>query len=223
MLPELHLIFSAYHQLCSRIDNIFNEVAQIWTGCVHCSPGCSDCCNALFDISLVEAMYINDAFRRTYAYGLARSEILERAGSVDRKLARLKYDLFLEEKEGRRPEEIIRRASRMRMRCPLLGNEGKCMLYEHRPIACRIYGIPLAIDEETHVCGFSSFQPGHIYPSIKIKKINHILKDLSKAIGSTIKSSYSCLHETFIPISMALLTDYSESYLDVNHPCWSGE
>ena len=88
MIPDLSPIFSRYEKLRAEADNIFKQMSQNFPDCVTCAKGCSDCCHALFDLSLVEAMYINRAFKAAFDYGAQRSEILTRAAATDRSATR---------------------------------------------------------------------------------------------------------------------------------------
>ena len=216
MIPDLSSIFSAYERLRDQADLIFAQVAKSQgPECVTCHKGCSDCCNALFDLSLVEAMYINHAFIKAFDYGPKRSEILTRADRADRQLTRMKRDLFHEEKKGIDTMTIMNDAATMRMRCPLLGDDGLCELYDARPITCRLYGIPTVIGNQGHVCGFSGFKEGMKYPTVKLDKIQNALQDMSLAIERGVQSRFDKLHEVYMPLSMALLTNFDESFLGI--------
>ena len=212
MIPDLSSIFSAYERLRDQADLIFAQVAKSQgPECVTCHKGCSDCCNALFDLSLVEAMYINHAFIKAFDYGPKRSEILTRADRADRQLTRMKRDLFHEEKKGIDTMTIMNDAATMRMRCP----DGLCELYDARPITCRLYGIPTVIGNQGHVCGFSGFKEGMKYPTVKLDKIQNALQDMSLAIERGVQSRFDKLHEVYMPLSMALLTNFDESFLGI--------
>ncbi|MCR4665980.1 MAG: YkgJ family cysteine cluster protein [Desulfovibrio sp.] len=215
MIPDLTPIFSRYEALRQEVDALFQTVTRQFPECVHCQKGCNDCCSALFDLSFVEAMYINKAFEKAFDYGKERSDILTRASDVDRKLTRLKRELFKLEKNGTPEEEIMRKAAEARMPCPLLGNEGTCLLYEARPITCRIYGIPTAIAAESHVCGLSDFSPHATYPTVKMDKIQARLEAMSADIASLTGSRFT-LDQVYVPLSMALLTRYDEQYLGIS-------
>ena len=216
MIPDLSPIFTAYEKLRDQVDGIFAQVlASQGPERVTCRKGCSDCCHALFDLTLVEAMYLNRAFGKAYGFGPERSAILERASEVDRMLARLKRDLFREEKKGIAPESIMKEAAGERMRCPLLGDDGLCALYEARPLTCRIYGIPTVIAGQGHVCGLSGFDKGGQYPTVKLDKIHKALDDMSLAIERGVQSRFDKLHEVYMPLSMALLTDFDEQFLGI--------
>ena len=215
MIPDLSPIFSRYEVLRAEADALFARVREAQPDCVTCKEGCSDCCHALFDLSLVEAMYLNRAFEAAFAHGPERSDILARASESDRRLTRLKRELFRAEKDGEKPEAIMAQAAQARLRCPLLDREDRCLLYAARPITCRLYGVPTAIAGQGHVCGFSAFEKGRPYPSVHLDKIQARLEELSRDVAATVKSRFTELHEVYVPLSMALLTRYDEAYLGI--------
>ncbi|WP_337391828.1 hypothetical protein [Desulfovibrio sp.] len=106
-------------------------------------------------------------------------------------------------------------AARIKCRCPLLGDDDRCLLYQARPITCRLYGVPTAIAGQGHVCGFAAFEKGKSYPTVYLDKIQSRLEDLSREIGRTVNSRFRELHEVYVPLSMALITNYDEAYLGI--------
>ena len=202
MKPELAPIFQKDEQLRHQADGLFAKVAEGWPQCVKCAPGCDDCCHALFDLSLVEAMYINEAFHKKFGYGPARSHILEKASKTDRQLAKLKRKMFLDEKAGIKTDEILSQAALLRLPCPLLDDQHRCVLYEARPITCRLYGIPLDIGGKSHVCGLSAFEPGHDYPAVQVNKIQARLEALSAEIASTCNSRFELADIYILALAM---------------------
>ncbi len=215
MIPDLSPILERYEALRAESDALFQLLADKFPDEVRCKRACSDCCNALFDLSLVEALYLKRAFDRAFGHGRLRSDILTRASTLDRELTRLKREMFRAEKAGENPAAIMARAATFRLPCPLLGEDGLCLLYEARPITCRLYGIPTAIAGQSHVCGFSGFDKGSAYPTVRLEKIQNRLDQLSKEITQTVNSRFRELHEVYVPLSMALLTDYNEEYLGI--------
>lgn len=213
MLPDLSDIFRNYELLEAQASAVFDRVAGQYPDCVACHAGCDDCCHAVFDLSLVEAMHLNKKFLEKFPHGLKRSQIMDRASVIDRKLALAKRDLYQAEKGGESAADIMRRASAMRSPCPLL-EDGKCLMYDERPITCRLYGIPLAIGGKAHVCGLSRFDPGGSYPTARLEKFQQRLEELSAAIAEAVNSEFD-LHDVYVPLSMALLTKYDEKYLGV--------
>jgi Fe-S-cluster containining protein len=213
MIPDLSAIFEAYEQLRQGADALFARVRENNSDCVRCREGCSDCCHALFDLSLVEAMYINRAFLTTFDHGPRRSSIMARAARTDRDLTRFKRDMYRAQKNGEPPKAIMTRAARLKVPCPLLDEDNRCLLYAARPITCRVYGVPAAIAGRTHVCGFSGFEKGKSYPTVYLDKIQSRLDALSCEITTAVNSRFSALHEVYVPLSMALLTNYDSTYL----------
>ena len=217
IMPELTPVFTAYEALVA--EAVFSRVNELHPDCVTCKPGCSDCCHAMFDLSLVEAMYLNARFIEKYDFGPERSRILENAGSVDRKLTRMKRDYFRELRDAKGSEDamehIMEEAAKARIRCPLLDSNDQCVLYDYRPITCRLYGIPTAIGGKGHVCGQSNFAAGASYPTVHLDKIQERLDRLSVEIRDRVQSRFKELHEVFVPVSMALLTNYDDAYLGI--------
>ncbi|MDR3362841.1 MAG: YkgJ family cysteine cluster protein [Desulfovibrio sp.] len=215
MLPDLSDIFSHYEAVRDNADSLFAKMQATHPDCVLCHEGCSDCCHALFDLPLVEAVYFKRAFDAAFGHGAQRSAILKRASETDRKLTRLKRRLFQEEKDGQSKEAIMARAAQIKLPCPLLDENDRCLLYDARPVTCRIYGVPMAIAGQGHVCGFSAFEKGKSYPTVHLDKMQARLDDLSRELEKTLRSRFAELHEVYMPISMTLLTTYDETWLGI--------
>jgi Fe-S-cluster containining protein len=213
--PELDAIFQEYEQLVAQTDQLFHRVKEQFPKEVACASGCSSCCHAAFDLSLVEAMALNRAFNREFDFGIRRSAILQAASDTDRQLTRLKHHYFQQAKQGMSDEEILTEAARERVRCPLLGLDDTCLLYDHRPITCRLYGIPTSIHGKAHVCGQCHFQKGASYPTVAMDRIQDRLADLSRRIGAAVGSRFRELHRVYVPVSMALVTRYDDAYLGI--------
>ena len=75
--------------------------------------------------------------------------------------------------------------------------------------------MPTAIAGQGHVCGFAAFEKGKQYPTVYLDKIQSRLEDLSREIGRTVNSRFRELHEVYVPLSMALITNYDEAYLGI--------
>lgn len=209
---EFNNIFKKYEAIVAEVDNAFDKIAENAEDGVKCKKGCSDCCHALFDLTLVEALYLNYKFNEKYS-GIERSKIMERADAADRKIQKIKKEAFKASQTGKTAAEILKTVSLARVRCPLLGSEEACCLYEFRPITCRIYGTPMNIGGEAHCCGKSGFEKGKQYPSVNMDTLQRKLFELSKEVAESINSSYKQLDEMLIPASMAIMTEFSPEYL----------
>ncbi|MDR1857086.1 MAG: YkgJ family cysteine cluster protein [Desulfovibrio sp.] len=215
MVPDIGHVLERYATLRNEADAAFAGVRSRHPDCVRCHEGCSDCCHALFDLSLVEAIALNRAFADAFGHGPERSDVLTRAAETDRQLTRIKREMFRAERDGEPPEAIMERAARIKVRCPLLDGNDRCLLYADRPVTCRVYGVPTAIAGRGHVCGLSAFTKGTPYPTVHMDKLNARLEELSRDIARTVESRFTELAEVYVPVSMALLTTYDEAYLGI--------
>lgn len=218
MNVDLSDIFAKYESLVAEVDTVFEKVAEQHPDCVTCERGCSECCYALFDLSLVEAMYLNQKFKDSFDYGKERSDILERAGDADRQSYRLKRKAYKQSMEGADSREVLEAIARERIRCPLLGEEDTCAMYMHRPITCRLYGIPTAIGGKAHTCGKSAFEKGKPYPTVSVDRIQDRLAALSQELADRVETRFKELSAVYVPVSMALLTEYDDKYLGIGDP-----
>ena len=117
--------------------------------------------------------------------------------------------------QGKNEVELLARIGKERVRCPLLGENDLCIMYESRPITCRLYGIPTSSSGMSHICGRTNFKEGEKYPTVNTDKIYSQLQLLSAEMTKAIKSKNIKMHEMLIPISMALITNFTEDYLGV--------
>jgi Fe-S-cluster containining protein len=208
-------VFESYERLRAEADALFERIRAEHGECVSCRPGCCDCCHAFFDLSLVEALYLNQAFNRAFPFGPEHSEVLAAADGADRKAVRIKRALYTVSKEGDE-QRVMDDAARARLRCPLLDAEDRCRLYEHRPVTCRLYGVPAAVGGEARVCGKTAFVKGRPYPTVALEKIQDRLADMSRELARILNTRLKELHLVYVPVSSALLTRYDAEYLGLS-------
>ncbi|MBE1426143.1 Fe-S-cluster containining protein [Desulfomicrobium macestii] len=206
---DLSQFFTEYESLVAQVDAVFQKVSGNFASEVRCKEGCSDCCHALFDVTLIEAMYLNHKFSELDE--IRRNEILIEADKADRKAYLLKKKASKEAGEVDH-SEILLRTAKERLRCPLLDSADKCALYAYRPITCRIYGIPLDIGGKSHTCGLSGFEPGRPYPAVKLERIQDMLLSLSNRVLDSVGSQYADFRLMYVPVSTALMTVYSDEF-----------
>ncbi len=206
--------FVKYEALVQVVDAVFERVKKEYPKEVFCREKCSDCCYAIFDLTLIEALYLKDKFLKNFI-GKEKNDLIEIADKTDRVLTKMKRDAYKEVKKGSNELEIVGKMSQERVRCPLLGEDNLCVMYENRPITCRIYGIPTSTAGASHICGRTNFIQGLPYPTLNMDKIYTQLQLLSAQLVVDIKSSNIKMHEMLIPVSMALVTQFNEDYLGV--------
>ena len=190
--------FKAYESILAQADAAFAQVQKQFPQEVRCKVGCSDCCYALFDLPLVEALYLNHHFNNALSDRRKRL-ILEKANRADRDVYRLKRKAFKAHEKGMDTDKILEDLAVVRMRCPLLSEEDKCELYEYRPVTCRFYGIPTVIGDKSHTCGYSGFKQGEAYPTVYLNRVQTALFQISGELTKAIASKFESLHEVLVP------------------------
>jgi Fe-S-cluster containining protein len=215
MLTELEPVFEKYERFVRQLDDVFEQVRQKHPDCVKCKLECADCCHALFDLSLIEALYINRRFLEN-AVEEKKIEILDVANRTDRKIYQLKRKAFKAVESGEKTEEdVLLEMSVERVRCPLLNKDDRCELYEYRPVTCRLYGIPTSIAGRGHTCGLSDFKEGTSYPTVNLDSVHAKLHELSQEVVAVLRSTHVKMGGVLMPLSMALLTVFDDAYLGI--------
>ena len=222
MPPDFSPFFAKYEQLLADVDRVFETVKERHPDCVTCTTGCSDCCHALFDLPLIEALYLNHHFHGVLPEE-AKERILAKADQADRAAYKLKFQAHKRHRSGEDTQVILEDMARKRVRCPLLNTQDRCDLYAFRPVTCRLYGIPQEVNSMARTCALSNFAPGTAYPTVHVDKIHQKLAELSMELVASLNTKYVQMADILVPPSMALLTVYDDEYLGLQQSgCSSG-
>lgn len=207
--------FEKYEALVAQADKIFAAMQETHKDCVRCQIYCCDCCYAVFDLTLIESVYMNYHFNKSLTRR-ERRPILRRAERTDRKFYQIKHKLQkMYIGQGKAPDEVLLQLAHERVPCPLLNDEKLCDLYARRPITCRVYGIPTSIGGKPHICGESRFKEGTAYPTVNLDNMNDRLIELSKALLKEVGSNSPKMHMSLVPVSTALMDTYDEEYFGI--------
>ncbi len=119
-----------YASLVREVDHRLREA-----GCEpECGRGSDRCCREPFDLGLIESICLSQALNRRLTR-VQRHETIERGIA----LARAIQDLQAKGTAGEQ-EDLARRYREAGLVCPLLV-EGRCLLYDERPIRCRCWSV----------------------------------------------------------------------------------
>jgi len=217
MASDYTPFFEEYKKIVDAADQAFERIESEYPNCVKCHTRCADCCHALFDLTLIEALYINHHLNEQFS-GNDRDDLLSRANQADRKIYKIKRNAHKATMAGKSEDDILGILSEERVRCPLLNQEDQCDLYEYRPITCRLYGVPTAIRGKGHTCGLSGFVSGQAYPTANIDNILQRLYQISLDFIRSVRSKHIKMADMLVPVSMALLTEFDEAYLGIPDP-----
>lgn len=134
-------IVDHYRQLLTQCDTWFSDCLRAHGDKMACREGCSGCCRGLFDITLLDAYLLQQGFEKL-SPALQRDVLVRvdaRLQQLQQRwpdfqppfiLNRLPHDQWLN-----MPEDDL-------TPCPLLGEDGRCMVYDYRPLTCRLHGLP---------------------------------------------------------------------------------
>ncbi|HUV49676.1 MAG TPA: YkgJ family cysteine cluster protein [Anaerolineae bacterium] len=203
--------FRKYEEIVTMADAVFERVKKEHPECITCKQECCDCCYALFDLSLIEGLYINYQFNKKIK-GKERDRIIDKSNKADREGCRIKKKAYRDFEAGKKEDDIIMDIAEKRIRCPLLNEHNLCDIYQYRPITCRVYGIPGSIGGSGHTCGKSGFVEGKQYSTVNLDILQNNLYKISAELVKEIKSSYVNMADLLVPLSMAILTNYDEEF-----------
>jgi Fe-S-cluster containining protein len=156
-------LFENYLILVAKANHAFKKVTEEHGSSIKCRVHCADCCHAVFGLFPIEAAYLKENFDQLPRKD--RREVLARADRADRELRRMEVRMAMHEDN---PQMKALALASARVPCPLLSETRECILYSHRPITCRVYGIPTAIHGKAHVCGKADFKRGGIYSTFDL-------------------------------------------------------
>ena len=136
-----------------------------------------------------------------------KNEVLVRCDQADIEMEKLEriMETFKDD-----PKMQTYTLAKERIRCPLLGDNDECVLYNYRPITCRVYGIPTAIQGQARVCGKAKFKKGETYPIFNLDGVYGDLFALSKELLAEIKSDDIEKASLLISVSKVLKTPVEE-------------
>ncbi|MEW5822181.1 MAG: YkgJ family cysteine cluster protein [Cyanobacteriota bacterium] len=115
-----------YEELLHKINDLTTQIKQEYPDQINCKIECCECCNNIFNISIIEGYYLQEGFDK-----------------LDQETINIVKDNALSIKE----QITFQHKDKIDLKCPLLINN-KCVIYDYRPIICRTFGSPM-LDEKS--------------------------------------------------------------------------
>jgi Fe-S-cluster containining protein len=136
-------ILIAYSELLSEVDAWFARCSLAAGASIACKRGCSACCRGLFDITLLDAALLKDGFDALSP--TQKQQILKKGNSSLEAIRKVWPDFGHPYLLNSYPEEQwdLVMPDEDETPCPLLGEDGQCLVYDSRPMTCRLNGIPM--------------------------------------------------------------------------------
>lgn len=137
-----------YAHLLAEVDAWFNSCLTHHQEQIICVKGCSKCCRGLFDITMLDGALLKRGFDLLSAemQDTLRLKARERIKVIQALWPEFEQPFILNSHSEDEIEELM--ASDNDTPCLLLDENGLCLLYEYRPMTCRLHGLPLV-----DICG----------------------------------------------------------------------
>lgn len=139
----LHSSLQKHNSLVDYLDKWFRLIQGKHADQMKCACGCAQCCHGLFDISLPDALWAARAFGKLPQE--IRSGVAKASSEIQEKIAQegteLQAPFFLNKISQDRIDQLVE--SVHGVGCPLLDDNDGCLIYEDRPVACRLEGVPM--------------------------------------------------------------------------------
>jgi Fe-S-cluster containining protein len=135
-------MFHACRDRFMNIDEWFAGIREKYGAEMQCGKGCTACCHGLFDISLADAVEVARGFQELPpgVQERVRSQALDLQRTIVQAFPGTPQPALWDERDER-IDGIVDAANNPP--CPCLGDAGECLIYEHRPLACRLEGVPM--------------------------------------------------------------------------------
>ena len=125
----------SYRKILDRADQHFASVMDAQPHNLQCGAGCSLCCYGLFEIGSGDVPILAEGLEKLHPS--RRRKVIQRAVEIVEQSAHPN----LRECSPVEKESFFERTQATP--CPNLDETGRCVMYEHRPLVCRTFGLPL--------------------------------------------------------------------------------
>lgn len=139
----LEKVLDRYGLLLHEVDNWFATCVNNHIELVGCHRGCYACCRGLFDITLLDALYMRRGFELLpeSVQSMVRLKAFSRLDALTGRLPEFKSPWLLNSIPESQWDDIMPEDDPIP--CILLSDGGECLIYDYRPMTCRLNGIPL--------------------------------------------------------------------------------
>jgi len=136
-------ILKQYSALLAEVDAWFSRCSALYPERIACAKGCSECCRALFDITILDAATLKNGFDKLpeEVRSSVRSRAEERLQQIRSIWPEFAHPYLLNHRPESDWEELMPEEDETP--CVLLDSNGRCLVYESRPMTCRLHGLPL--------------------------------------------------------------------------------
>src|SRR5687768_13718578 len=150
----------ARRRLFQQAEGWFQRGQAALLESLPCREGCTRCCYGPFAITLLDEIELQHSLQTLPLQ--TQQDIHTRAQAqvamMEDAFPRLAQSRYLDQWSEHDVDEVVTRFGDLP--CPALSSDGRCQVYAHRPITCRMMGLPIEVNGFTQgACEVQTFIP----------------------------------------------------------------
>jgi Fe-S-cluster containining protein len=186
--------------LYQKTDHWFRRATAILLDEVPCRLGCTGCCIGPFPITLLDVHTLRQGLATLLPDHRYRIEqrAIEQTAAMETAYPELTRTDRLDHWSDQDVDRLVTEFHHHP--CPALEADGRCGVYEHRPLACRSMGIPAEDHGLAHgACEVQTFIPILRLPTIFREEENRLAQEEAASLNALRLATGLTGEEVFLP------------------------
>jgi protein-tyrosine phosphatase len=209
-IVDLSPFFQDYEACVNQVDSAFRQAAAADADLRSCGLESEECCYSLMGLHAIEAAYLSHHVNKMLTRD-QRKGAIQRALAVSKRIGELNKTVGIEfplaAEELDRLQQFYARGNIL---CPL-NVDSRCQVYAARPIACRLYGVPVSLKGEVKICGKNGER---VEPELDYDELDAVLERISKNMLHALTSFLPDERRIFFTLSDTVSGRFVQQYFD---------
>jgi Fe-S-cluster containining protein len=186
--------------LYKKTDHWFQRANAALLGAVPCKLGCTSCCIGPFPITLLDVQTLQEGLaglQPDYRHRIEQRAI-EQTAAMETSFPQLTNTDLIDDWPDQEIDRLITEFHQHP--CPALEEDGRCGIYQHRPLVCRSMGIPTEDQGLAQgACDVQTFIPILRLPSSFREEEDRLAQEEAAALETHRRTTGSTGEEVFLP------------------------